>query len=227
MGALAPIPPKPPATFITFYSFKGGVGRSLCLLNVACLLARSGVRVLMIDFDLEAPGITTLWDQRILHGAEKPTHVGGLVELITDAKEYGLAGVLGDKDCLGYQSRYVVDIDLPDYHDKVEGGCLHLLPAGRVDDTYGLRLGSVDFSMLYSAGVGQEFFAYFKHIIKQSDEYEYVLIDSRTGFSDETGICTRDLADHIVVVTGLNHQNRAGTIGFLKRLKANHWEKVN
>src|SRR5258705_11383531 len=41
----------------TFYSYKGGVGRSMTLAHVADVLARAGLRVLMIDFDLEAPGL--------------------------------------------------------------------------------------------------------------------------------------------------------------------------
>ena len=41
----------------TFYSFKGGVGRTLALLNVAYELADSGLKVLVVDFDLEAPTI--------------------------------------------------------------------------------------------------------------------------------------------------------------------------
>jgi len=41
---------------VTFYSYKGGVGRTLALLNVAALLAEHGRRVLIVDLDLEAPG---------------------------------------------------------------------------------------------------------------------------------------------------------------------------
>jgi len=33
----------------SFYSFKGGVGRSMALANVAELLCRRGLRVLMVD----------------------------------------------------------------------------------------------------------------------------------------------------------------------------------
>jgi MinD-like ATPase involved in chromosome partitioning or flagellar assembly len=43
--------------WVSFYSYKGGVGRSMALANLATLLARKGRRVLMIDFDLEAPGL--------------------------------------------------------------------------------------------------------------------------------------------------------------------------
>lgn len=42
---------------ITFYSYKGGVGRSLVLANVAFYLARFGQKVVALDLDLEAPGL--------------------------------------------------------------------------------------------------------------------------------------------------------------------------
>src|SRR2546421_11415480 len=42
---------------ITFYSYVGGVGRSMALANTATLLARWGYRTLMIDWDLKAPAL--------------------------------------------------------------------------------------------------------------------------------------------------------------------------
>jgi hypothetical protein len=42
---------------ITFYSYKGGVGRTLALANIAVYLSRFDQSVCIIDFDLEAPGI--------------------------------------------------------------------------------------------------------------------------------------------------------------------------
>ena len=45
------------ATFVTFYSYKGGAGRTLALANVAVLLAQWNHRVLCVDWDLEAPGL--------------------------------------------------------------------------------------------------------------------------------------------------------------------------
>ena len=44
---------------VTFYSFKGGVGRTLALMNVAAELAKTGNNVAVLDFDLEAPGLDT------------------------------------------------------------------------------------------------------------------------------------------------------------------------
>src|SRR6187549_974776 len=47
----------PKGRIITFYSYKGGTGRSMAVANVAWMLALNGNRVLVIDWDLEAPGI--------------------------------------------------------------------------------------------------------------------------------------------------------------------------
>ena len=44
-------------TVITFYSYKGGTGRTMTLANVAWILAAGGHRVLAVDWDLEAPGL--------------------------------------------------------------------------------------------------------------------------------------------------------------------------
>src|SRR5262245_38689350 len=45
------------SSIVTFYSYKGGVGRSMALANIAVLLARHGLKVLVVDWDLEAPGL--------------------------------------------------------------------------------------------------------------------------------------------------------------------------
>jgi len=50
-------PAREPGTVYTFYSFKGGVGRSMALANIAALLAKAGRKILAVDWDLEAPGL--------------------------------------------------------------------------------------------------------------------------------------------------------------------------
>ena len=42
---------------VTFYSYKGGTGRTMALANVAWILAANGKRVLVVDWDLESPGL--------------------------------------------------------------------------------------------------------------------------------------------------------------------------
>ena len=50
---------------ITFYSYKGGVGRSMAMANLAVLLARDyGLDVVVVDWDLEAPGLHRFFERR-------------------------------------------------------------------------------------------------------------------------------------------------------------------
>ena len=45
---------------VTFYSYKGGTGRTMALANVAWILAANGNRVLVVDWDLESPDFTVI-----------------------------------------------------------------------------------------------------------------------------------------------------------------------
>jgi MinD-like ATPase involved in chromosome partitioning or flagellar assembly len=45
----------------TFFSYKGGVGRSMALANIAVWLYQQGLRIVMIDWDLEAPGLESFF----------------------------------------------------------------------------------------------------------------------------------------------------------------------
>lgn len=45
---------------LVFYGFKGGVGRTTALTILAYHLANQGKRVLLLDFDLESPGLSSL-----------------------------------------------------------------------------------------------------------------------------------------------------------------------
>lgn len=62
---------------VTFYSFKGGVGRTFALCDVAVYLARWGYRVLCVDLDLEAPGLT-----RYFNGSLKDNNCPGMLEVL-------------------------------------------------------------------------------------------------------------------------------------------------
>src|ERR1700753_4271948 len=64
---------------ITFYSFKGGTGRTMALANVAWILAANGKRVLVADWDLESPGLHKFFQPFLdAGGANTP----GIVDLI-------------------------------------------------------------------------------------------------------------------------------------------------
>lgn len=202
------------APFITFYSFKGGVGRSMALFNVAGILAGRGFRVLVIDFDLEAPGISYL----LRNQAPQHPALAGLVDLLEGAVRDGDAADLFKCTPSEVIDAYTHPYALPTDLIRDPDGELRILPAGILDERYQRRLDVLDLPGLYREGHGKPLMEEFKKIISDSARFDIVLVDSRTGFSDESGICTRDLADHIVVVTGLNHQNVEGTAAYLRAL---------
>ena len=49
-----------PIPRLAFYGFKGGIGRSTTVAAIALLLARLGKKILVFDFDLESPGISSM-----------------------------------------------------------------------------------------------------------------------------------------------------------------------
>src|SRR5712691_6080427 len=71
---------------ITFYSYKGGTGRTMAVANVAWILAANGKRVLVADWDLESPGL-----HRFFHPflpEQEVRDASGVIDLI---RTYALA----------------------------------------------------------------------------------------------------------------------------------------
>ena len=209
--------PNEPAPFITFYSFKGGVGRSMALVNVAGILAGRGFRVLAIDLDLEAPGISYLMGKERAEGEESPP---GFVDLVLQGVKQPKQSDLFRAQPAELVERYTQPYAIPEELQHSDEGSLRIMPAGRFDANYGQRLNDLALGKLYAEGYGWRVIQAFKKKVQESRAFDYVFVDSRTGFSEESGICTRDLADYLVIVTGLNHQNTEGTARFLQALKA-------
>src|ERR1700685_186515 len=66
----------------TFYSYKGGVGRTMALANVAALLAKWGRSVLVLDWDLEAPGIERFFSRNNEEAERIRASKPGIVDVI-------------------------------------------------------------------------------------------------------------------------------------------------
>jgi cellulose biosynthesis protein BcsQ len=211
------------ATFVTFYSFKGGVGRSMALINTAGILAgQRGFRVLVIDVDLEAPGLSYLDpsapDESPSQIQRELPYESGFVDLLTDAKLSGETADLFKLTPDALAEKYTKTITIPTDSREFPDGSLRVMPAGKLDATYASRLNALNIGDLYRVGIGEPLIRAFKKKIAESGLYDYVLVDSRTGLSDEAGMCTRDLADHLMILSGLNRQNVEGTSEFLRAL---------
>jgi MinD-like ATPase involved in chromosome partitioning or flagellar assembly len=181
---------------ITFYSFKGGVGRTMALVNVAAQLAKMGRTVLLVDFDLEAPGLETFNDLR-----SHPHPHPGMVEYVTEYMDTNRA-----PDVRGYI------YEANSIREKIgkNGGKVWVMPAGRRDAQYQSDLAKINWVQLYDKRDGFLLFEDTKAQWKKVYEPDYVLIDSRTGHTDVEGICTRQLPDAVVALFILNEQNLVG-----------------
>ena len=175
----------------TFYSFKGGVGRTMALVNAAVALAKRGRRVLVVDFDLEAPGLDTFDIFR------SPKPVPGVIDFVA---EYLLSGQAPKVDRFVSESAGVGD----------GGGALWSMPSGAQHAAYAANFNQIDWGALYERHDGYLLFEDLKEQWKQVLRPDYVLIDSRTGHTDTGGICTRQLPDAVAILFFPNEQNLRG-----------------
>ncbi|AZP21527.1 tetratricopeptide repeat protein [Streptomyces aquilus] len=193
---------------VTFYSYKGGTGRTMALANTAWILAANGKRVLAVDWDLEAPGL-----HRFFHPFLDPATLGATTGVIDLLKDYAWAavgeGATEDRPPHWYRDyarvqRHAVSLDW----SFPEPGTLDLVTAGQQDRDYSATVSTFDWDNFYERLGGGEFFDALREDMREN--YDYVLIDSRTGLSDIADICTAHLPDILVDCFTLSGQSIDG-----------------
>lgn len=204
--------PRLPGKIVTFYSYKGGTGRSMALANVAWILAASGRRVLAIDWDFEAPGLHRYFRPFLTDPELSDTP--GLIDLFVHFVEAASLQARANANASGADTawfheradsfRYSVTLDA----EFENGGVLDFLGAGKQGPSYGARVNSFQWTDFYEKLGGGTFLEAMK--AQMREQYEYVLIDSRTGLSDTSGICTVQMPDELVVCFTLNRQSILG-----------------
>ena len=188
---------------VTFYSYKGGTGRTLLLANIAILAARMGWKVVAVDVDLEAPGL----GYKLLD--EPPARCDGLVGWLRDRLASGAPPMsLGDSL-----------VDVPVEEPFADGGWLRLMPAGRnpslnyFQDLAGLRL-----EQRINEGDGVDAFVDLKAQIENDLAPDLLLLDARTGISSTNLVTTRVLADDVVALSLDSREQLDGTRSVLRSL---------
>ena len=184
----------------TFYSFKGGVGRTMALVNVAVSLALRGRRVLVVDFDVEAPGLDTF--DVLRPRAEVPGVIDFVTQYLAEGQAPAAESFIGECPAVGDQ-----------------GGGLWIMPSGR-HETYAATFNQVDWGALYERHDGFLLFEDLKEQWRRIVQPDYVLIDSRTGHTDTSGICTRQLPDSVVVLFFPNEQNLRGLTKVVRDIRS-------
>jgi hypothetical protein len=131
----------------TFHSVERKTGRSMALANVAELLRRRGQRILVVDWDLENPGLDYFFPDPT---PGQPTP--GVIDLfIAYRTEMSRPIALSDDDTVLPTER------LDTYLRAVPGGGLFVLPAGKRDDGYSGRITSFDWNEFLKEWEGERF----------------------------------------------------------------------
>ncbi|MFE4215619.1 FxSxx-COOH system tetratricopeptide repeat protein [Streptomyces sp. NPDC056844] len=203
---------------VTFYSYKGGTGRTMALANTAWILAANGKRVLAVDWDLEAPGL-----HRFFHPFLDPSTLGattGVIDLIT---EYAWAATNPaqraddwHRDYARIQPHAVSLTPEALGWEFPRGGTLDFVSAGRQNREYSATVSTFDWDNFYDRLGGGHFFDALRDDMKAN--YDYVLIDSRTGLSDIADICTVHLPDVLVDCFTLSDQSIDGAASVARQI---------
>jgi MinD-like ATPase involved in chromosome partitioning or flagellar assembly len=183
---------------ITFYSYKGGVGRTMALANVSVMLARWGHKVLVVDWDLEAPGLEHFYKD-YLQDINIVSSTPGIVDLLQFENSFSW------KDCL-------IPVQLPQAELPV-----HLITSGKRDEGYFKKVREFNVDAFYEQNGGA--------VVEQLrnewlENYDYILVDSRTGITEIGGICTIQLPDTVVMLFTATHHGFGGVLDIIKRAGA-------
>ncbi|MGA9246228.1 MAG: AAA family ATPase, partial [Silvibacterium sp.] len=188
-----------PGSVYTFYSYKGGVGRSMAVVNIGVLLALAGKRVLLVDWDLEAPGLEVFF-QKAAQLEGDPQSVPGIVDLL-EAQAAGR--YLSWKECR--------------LNAAFLGTSLDIISAGSRTTDYRKRIQQLDWNALYREHAIGNFIDELRVEWRSPENYDVVLVDSRTGVTDIGDICTVLLPDAIVLMFVTNHQSVEGAKNVMTR----------
>ena len=174
----------------------------MALANVAVLLSQWGSKVLVVDWDLEAPGIERYFDDMIPGSSREVLDKNGIIEIVSE---------ISGKDESHWKDSI---IRLP-----VRGAnrSLDFLSAGRRDSDYVERLQHLDWESLFQY---HDFGSRLETLRNDwLEEYDHILIDSRTGITDIGGICTIYLPDVLVALFTANYQSVEGVADVISRVR--------
>jgi cellulose biosynthesis protein BcsQ len=174
-----PLGPRTPA-IVSFYSFKGGVGRTTTLGIVARQLARHGKHVVVIDLDLEAPGLGRLFDIRTERG---------VLDLLVEFAATKRLEVDDGGTCWSTLSN--------------DSGRITVYPVGTLDGSYIERLACLDYASRPNDGQSAVEAA-LRSILRQVKIVhapDFILLDARAGLHDLGGLSLHALA-HLDVLVG-------------------------
>ncbi|MEY3329461.1 MAG: ParA family protein, partial [Planktothrix agardhii] len=192
--------PRIPRT-VTFYSFKGGVGRTTALTHVAWILAMRGRKVVAVDLDLEAPGLSTAFS-------------------LNPLPEFGIVDYFYERSYLpkGLKPNILItkifgEVTIPD-----ATGRLFIVPAGSLSLDYISKVDDLRATTILDQG--ETLWSIFSREIQEQLKPDIILVDSRTGINEWGALSLLQAADEAIIFLFPNEQNRQGIDLLLKSLNS-------
>lgn len=187
------------AKTVVFYSFKGGVGRTTALAAFALARAAAGQRVVVVDFDLDAPGASSLFAP----DSEDEGARWGVVDYLLEHKTASLS--------------------FSDYFHKYNApqlaGDIYCVPAGRLDILYINKLARIDLEPHSFPNGGSDVESLLTDI-SRSLQPDWILVDARPGLSNPAGVLLSGHAHLYVLFGTASEQSWSGLRLAIERLGA-------
>ncbi|MGY6631483.1 MAG: tyrosine-protein kinase family protein [Wenzhouxiangella sp.] len=190
---------------VVFFSIKGGVGRSTAMAASAWSLAQSGKRVLVLDLDLESPGLSS----GLLPAEKRPTYgiTDWLVEDLVDNGDTVIEDMVATSDLS---------------HD----GEIYVVPAHGADPgDYIAKLGRVWMPKINEGGKQEGWSQRLSRLLDQLEQRwqpDIILIDSRSGIDEVASSCVTDLGAGLVLLFAIDGEQTWS--GY--RILFNYWHQA-
>lgn len=177
---------------ISFYSYKGGVGRTIALLETAYLMAAEGKRILILDLDIEAPSLHNIFSDQI---SDKELGVkSGMIQYLYET-------VVQKK-----KSYNIEDIFCPLRLEGVSGE-IFLIPAVKcIDSEYIYQIGQIQTQQIQEQDVFGKLFAE----LADKLHLDAVFIDTRAGFNPWGSLSLLELSNQVIFLAYPNAENIEG-----------------
>lgn len=174
---------------ISFYSYKGGVGRTVSLIQTAYFLAKKGKKVLILDLDIEAPSFQDIFEDYI----NKETK--GLVDYL-----YSKLYSMENETEVPFNS-IISKVPL-----NVKGDIYFVPSTSKLDLEYLRKLELLKQDKI----INDEYITDLIKSIKKQYDIDYFFIDSRTGLNKWGAISLFEIATESILLAYPNRENIEG-----------------
>ncbi len=208
----------------TFYSYNQNAERSMILANMAEWYYQKGWDVLMVDWNLESPGLERFFEVDAREMLTKP----GVIDMLWDYKRQISQSVSNIKKGEDFPFLKPSDLKVNIYENASNNGKLYLLTAGRRNnelfDKYINDVLAFDWQDFYQNWKGARYFDWLNQQFHRVADV--IFIDSPRGVTNMSGVCTYHLADEVVMLCSPSRQCIHGTKRMAQILKSKKLKKL-